>query len=136
MRFARLTGIILFVIFLFVGVGFLFFSCIHYQNYWALFVVVPCVVAFIAPAICYGYDQEDLAFKHIEMDEQSFRTCRELGWAVAIILFLATYGVPVLAWWNAAFAWQGCVLVHATLTVWCFGYILWLRIFVFVRRGN
>lgn len=126
-------GLFAFVTLILLFVGLLLFACIHWHNGWSFFVLVPCLIAFFTPAVCYGYNREDDL--HLQdtgnMNQMTFHTCRELGWVVAAMLLLCAYAVPVLAWYNAAFHWGGVITVHVALTCLLWAYILWIRIFVF-----
>lgn len=91
------------------------------------------MVTFYSPAVCFNYRTDDdtpVGVDHI--DQQRLKTCRELGWTVALVVFLFSYGIPVLAWYNSGFPWSGVVQVHGTLTCFAWSYVLWLKMFVFL----
>ena len=132
MRHAHFAGIFFFVTELLVGTILLCYACFHYGDFWSFFVVVPAAVAFFTPAVCYGYNRESDDFANsAQMEAETFRSCRELGWALAAVLLMGSYGIPVLAWHNASLGWAGVIQVHAALNCWVWAYIIWLRIFVF-----
>lgn len=106
----------------------LLFACIHWHNYWSLFTVLPCVVAFFVPAICYGYQDPETV--HTAMDPDTFQNCRELSYATAVLLLLSAYGVPALAWYNAGFRLGGVLTVYGAITLATWAYLFWLRMFV------
>lgn len=129
----RFFGILSFVLLVLFGFVFLFHACVHYSDFWSLLLVLPVVLAFFSPAVCYGYNREDDVFRSMgsNMSAETFRSCRELGWAMSAVFFVGSYGIPVLAWYNANLGWMGVVEVHAALTCWLWAYLAWLRIFVF-----
>lgn len=126
-------GILSFLLLILFGCIFLFHACFHYSDFWSLLIVVPSILAFFSPAVCYGYNRGDDVFRSMgsSMDAQTFKSCREMGWAIAFVLLTGAYGIPVLAWYNANLGWLGAIEVHASLTCWMWAYIIWLRIFVF-----
>lgn len=117
------------------GASLLLFCCIHYRPAgWANLCIVPVLlVAFVAPAICMGYNSDErVVLEHVDMDANTFQSCRLLGWSVASVLLLFSYAVPRLAWYNStSFTWHGVVFMDADLTCIVCAFILWLRVFVF-----
>jgi hypothetical protein len=130
----RLVGILMLVAFIMIGLFLLFFGCAHWQNWWSLFIVPSLIVAIFIPALCYGYNRvEDVAFRQdAQVDEITFRNCRELGVAIAVLMLVWTFFIPILAWYNSGFAWPGVLVEFASITCFCCAYVLWLRIFVFI----
>ena len=129
---AHFAGIFSLILLLLFGCILLTHACVHYADFWSLLVVVPAVIAFFSPAVCYGYNRMDDVFRNAgNMDAETFRSCREMGWAIAGVLLMASYGVPVLAWYNAALGWPGVIEVDMALNCWVWAYLIWLRIFVF-----
>jgi hypothetical protein len=127
---ARFWAILWMVILTFTFVGLLLFATIHWHNFWSFFVVIPCILAFFVPNLCLNYTPtEELDTTHIHWDAATTQNCRELGWTLAAILLLSSYGIPVLAWYNAGFAWPGAMTVHIALTLLIWAYMLWLRVF-------
>ena len=117
------------------GFFLLLHACFHHHDFWSLTIFIPAIIAFFVPAICFGYQKEqDVLLRDDVMDQQSFRNCRELGWSVSGVLLLATYLIPVLAWYNANLGWGGAVMVQIALTCWVWAFIVWLRIFVFYQQ--
>jgi hypothetical protein len=131
MKGARLCAIFSIVSFLLVGTGLLFFSCIHNSNYWSFFIALPCLAAFISPAVCYNYDKMDVHLLNPGVPPEHFATCREFGWVVAGCCFLFAYCIPIIAWYNSNLPYHGVVIVFGTLTSWCISYVLWLKVVVF-----
>ena len=132
MQGAHFAGLLTFVLLLLFGFIFFFHACFHYGDFWSLFMLIPVTLAFLSPAVCFGYNrQEDVYLNSGSMGAQEFRNCRELGWSFALILLLGSYGIPVLAWYNANLWWAGVVEVYVGLTCWIWAYIIWLKIFVF-----
>lgn len=115
-----------------IGAVLLVFACVHWHNWWSLFIVLPCLIAFFLPAVYYGYEDEDSARDHTRgyMDPDSLRNYRELTWAISTLLLLSAYGVPALAWYNSGFPWPGVLVVDGALTAALWAYVLWLRVFV------
>ena len=129
---AHFAGIFSLILLLLFGCILLTHACVHYADFWSLLVVVPAVIAFFSPAVCYGYNRMDDVFRNAgNMDAETFRSCREMGWAIAGVLLMASYGIPVLAWYNAALGWPGVIEVDMALNCWVWAYLIWLRIFVF-----
>ena len=139
MRGPRVCGIFSIVLLLLVSTTAFTFACAHYHNWWSLFIWLACALAFFTPAVCYNYTDsgEDLAFHDVSqrVDETTFRNCRELGWSMAAVFLLGSYGIPVLAWYNdpPGFHWGGVLIVYGSLTCAVWAYVLWLRIFVFYK---
>jgi cobalamin synthase len=134
MKWGRIFAIFFLVFLLLAGIVLLFYACAHHHNWWSIFVLLSAIVTFYSPAICYNYRTDDdtpVGMDHI--DEQRMKTCRELGWTVALVVFLFSYGIPVLAWHGSGFAWAGVVMVHVALTCFAWSYVLWLKMFVFVK---
>jgi hypothetical protein len=121
------------LVFLLLAGGWLFvFACVHYSNWWSLFIAIPCIAAFISPAICYAYNTDDMGIpRDVQIDPAQLATCREVGWSTGGVLSLLAYMIPVLAWYNSGFHWGGVLMVYGTLTCLSWSYILWLRVFVF-----
>ena len=130
----RLIGIVLLVASIMIGLFLLFFGCSHWQNWWSLFIVPSLVVAIFIPALCYGYNRvEDVAFRiDAPVDEITFRNCRELGVAMAGLMLIWTFFIPILAWYNSNFHFGGVLVEFGSVTCFCWAYVLWLRIFVFI----
>jgi len=132
MAACRICGLATMLILLFVFFGLLLFACIHWQNGWSAFVLVPCVFAFFVPPICFGYQPAaTLHLQDTEQDEQTFHSCRELGWVIAAMLLMGAYGIPVLTWYNDHFDWRGVECVFGALTALVWAFVIWLRIFAF-----
>jgi hypothetical protein len=130
----RLIGIFVLVSCALASIATLLFACIHWHNWWSLFVAAPLFVAFLVPSVCFSYNaMDDLPLNEMPMDPGTFTSCRELGWAMAGILLLFSYSVPVMLWYNSmAFPWQAAlVVILGSLTSVMWAYVLWLRIFVF-----
>jgi hypothetical protein len=69
------------------------------------------------------------------MSEYQHLTRKEAGWVVGGLFYVSSYGIPVLVWYNAAaFPWTGVILMDATLVLFGWAYILWLRIFIFAAE--
>lgn len=128
---ARIFGLMGLVAFGMAAFCLLLYACAHWHNWWSLFVVAPCFLAIALPGGCHGYEPQDMV--NTEMDPETFRTCRELGWASAALLWLAAYGVPVLAWYNSGFPWRGVLVVEGAITSAEWSFILWVAFFA-VRR--
>jgi hypothetical protein len=91
-------------------------------------------MAIFIPALCYNYNQiQDVAFRNdAHVDEITFRNCRELGWSFALIMLIWTFFIPVLAWYNSGFYYGGVLVEFSSITCFCWSYVLWLRIFIFI----
>lgn len=135
MQGARQIGVLALVFFILIGLFLFFFGCSHYTNWWSLFILPVLIAAFIVPSLCYNYNAvEDIAFRADEhVDELTFRGCRELGWATAFVLLIFAYCVPVLAWYNDGFMYSGVLVEFGSITFFAYSYVLWLKIFVFVK---
>lgn len=127
-RRARLGAMVGLVAFSMLSFCILLFACIHWHNYWSLFTVLPCFLAFIVPSICYGYEDPEMV--KTAMDPETFQNCRELSYAIAVFLLLSTYGIPALAWYNAGFRLGGVLMIYGAITLATWAYLFWLRIFV------
>lgn len=127
-RRIRLVGMIALVSCAMLSLCFLFFACIHWHNYWSFFTVLPCLFAFFAPSICYGY--QDAGMVQTAMDDETFQNCRELGYAVAVLFLLSAYGVPVLAWYNANFPLGGVLVMYGSITLSTWSFLFWRRMFL------
>ncbi len=136
MKWGRVVSIFFLVFLMLAGLVLLFYACAHTRNWWSLFILFSSIIVFYSPAVCYNYrsDSDDNNFVGVDaIDQQRLKTCRELGWTVALVVFLFSYGIPVLAWYNStAFPWTGVVQVHGTLTCFAWSYVLWLKMFVFI----
>ena len=132
MKGLSFLGIFSLVLFLLLGGIFLFHACFHNDDFWSLFIFVPGVMAFFSPAVCFGYADRDAQERNMPtLYPETRHACVEMGWAVAGVLLLGAYGIPVLAWYNARLHWTGVLEVDAALNCWVYAYIIWLRIFVF-----
>lgn len=131
MKGSRICAVFSLVLLFVGGFALLLFACIHYSNWWSIFIFAPCFIAFITPAICYGYDTTDIALMDVQVERDHLVTCRELGWSVSVVLALVAYSIPVLAWYNSGFYFGGVLVVDGTLMCWLLTYVLWLRVFVF-----
>lgn len=113
------------------GLGIFLFACIHYHNWWSLFVWMSLAMALIMPNICYGYKTEPLHLvEGAEIKESTLRTCREVGWAFSFSFWLLSYMIPILAWYNDGFYFVGALLIMVALDALALAYILWLLVFL------
>lgn len=131
-----MAGIAAFLVALCAGVGCYLFLAFHFGHVWSLFFVAGFLfVAFLAPALCFGYDpHEEYMFMNVQMSEQSFMNCRDLGYIAAVIFFLLTYVMFTVAWYASDGLnppMQGAMVGYAGNTCIIGGYLLWLRIFIF-----
>ena len=132
MKGCRFLAILLFVLLLLVAAVLLIFACSHWHNWWSLFIVPTLLVAFFSPAVCYGYQsKEEIELYDTNMDAQTFSNCRDLGWAICIIMATFAYAVPVLAWYNSSFHWGGVLCIYACLTCVIVAQEIWIAIFAF-----
>jgi len=127
----RVLTIFLIVFFCLISIGLLFFACIHNHNGWSMFVIVPCLIAFFVPTCFAGYNKGDDHLRDSHLDEVTFKACRELGWAITVVVLLFAFCIPVLAWYNSGFHWSGVYEVFGSLLLLVTAYILWLRVFMF-----
>lgn len=127
-RRVRLGAMMALVAFAMLSIFLLLFACFHWHNFWSLFTVLPCVIAFFVPAICYGYQDPETV--QTAMDPETFQNCRELSYATAALLLLSAYGVPALAWYNAGFRMGGVLTVYGAITLATWAYLFWLRMFL------
>lgn len=111
---ARIFGMIGLSAGVMLSVSLLLFACVHWHNAMPLIVVVPCVLAFYVPAICFGYQHIDSV--QTAMDRETFETCRELSWAISGMLVLVAFAIPIIAWHWTGFAMAGVLVVDAALT--------------------
>jgi hypothetical protein len=132
MRHVHFGAVAFLVLELLAGFILLFHACGHSEDYWSILILVPITIAFLTPPVCYGYNREDDVFANSStLSEETFRSCKELGWAVSLMLLMGAYGIPVLAYWNAHLSWWGVVEVQSALSCWVWAHVIWLRIFVF-----
>jgi hypothetical protein len=121
MRAFRVCAIFSIVFLLLLAFSLFVFASVHYHNWWSLFVWPICLLAFLTPAVCYNY----------------VNAADELGWSVAAVLFLGSYAVPMLAWYNpqptGGMHWGAVLLFYGVLTCLCWAYVLWLKIFVYYK---
>lgn len=131
---AKTIGILSFVFLILIGLFLLFFGCTHFLNWWSLFILPSVIVAIMIPALCYNYNQiEDAAQQfNFQIDAITVDNCRSLGWAIAFIMLLFTYSIPVFAWYNSGMHFGGVLVEFGSILCFCLAYILWLRIFVFI----
>ena len=129
---ARIFGLVVLVACTLASCALLIFACAHWHKWWSLFAVLPCVLALLAPHPCYGYQPQDAV--NTQLDDESFRACRELGWATAALLWLTTYAVPVLAWYNSTFPLAGVLVVDGAITCAEWAMILWIAFLAPVSR--
>lgn len=112
----------------------LFFACIHWSNWWSLFIWVGVLFVLFVPAVCMNYTDatlDMLSGNNGTLDDATFRNCRDLGWIIAGIFMLLCYIVPVLAWYNDGFSYEGVIMVFVSITSSAWTYFLWLRMYVF-----
>jgi hypothetical protein len=141
MRAFRVCAIFSIVFLLLLAFSLFVFASVHYHNWWSLFVWPICLLAFLTPAVCYNYvntSADDATFRdQTHVDDATFRNCRELGWSVAAVLYLGSYAVPMLAWYNpqptGGMHWGAVLLFYGVLTCLCWAYVLWLKIFVYYK---
>lgn len=131
MRGARVAAVFSLISLILGGASLLVFVCVHYANWWSLFILLPCILAFISPAICFGYETADFAMLDVEMNKETFSSCRELGWSLGILLWAFAFVVPILAWYNSGLHWIAVLLVDVSVTCLLWSYVLWLRVFVY-----
>ncbi len=110
------------------GLSLLLFVCVHYQNWWGLFVLMACSVAVVVPNVCFSYDPRHVSLLDIDMEEEAFVRCRELGWSVGIIMWLFSYAIPVLAWYNSGLRWDAVLQLYACITFFGWSFLLWRRV--------
>lgn len=133
-RGQRLCGNMAMATLVVVHVSTLLFACIHWSDWWSLFVWVGALFVLFVPAICMNYSDptlDMLSGNNGTLDEATFRNCRDLGWITAGIFMLLCYAVPVLSWYNAGFACGGVIMVFISITSVIWVYSLWLRMYVF-----
>jgi hypothetical protein len=126
----RICTIVSIVTLLATGIGLFFFSCVHFHNWWSLFVPLSLICALFTPHICHGYRTEPLGMLDDEIKEGTLRTCREVGWVFGAAWWMFAYGIPVLAWYNDGFHWLGATLVMGSVDAFALSYILWLLVFL------
>lgn len=127
---ARFCALLWMVLLAFTAVALILFATIHWQNFWSLFIALPCAVAFFVPALCFNYQPlDEVDTTHVRYDAETFQNCREFGWVLAVAFILSAYGIPILAWYNDAFACGGAVVIQIALTCLVWAYLLWLRVF-------
>jgi hypothetical protein len=110
-------------------------GCAHYGNWWSLFAVPAFVMGILSPAVCFGYNREDPGVLNwdMDMDMSTFKSCRDMGWIVAMIIAVFSIGVPAIVWYNEPLAmpWPGVLWIMAGITQWWWAYAVTLRVFVF-----
>jgi hypothetical protein len=112
-----------------ISLGTFFFACIHFSNWWSLFIYVPIFFSVCVPSVCYEFKRAD-DLLDVQMPREDFQNCRELGRAIALLLLLVSYSVPVLAWYNSGFHWMGVLLIMTTILLTSISFIIWKRVFV------
>lgn len=114
------------------AVATLLFACIHFAHgWWCLFIIPPLAVAFLAPAVCLGYNElNDALLINVEMDRHAFENCRMLGWSIAGVLVLFTYCVPIIVWYNSTFSYAGVLIIDLSVNSVLWAFTLWLRVFI------
>ena len=117
--------------------GLYLYTIFHYYHVWSILVVCALLFfSFITPAICFGYNLEDPQFFLDEghMSEQCFLNWRDGGYAIALLLYLLTYIVPIVPWYmsdGTRLVAGGVMMVHWANTWAAVAYIVFLRIIVF-----
>jgi len=139
-RHALMAGIAAFLLALCCATGCYLFIVVHYRHAWSVLVVVALLfAAFVSPAVCYGYDNDGgapafVAMRNLQMSEQTFLNCRDLGYIIAGIFILLTYVAFAVAWYasdGASPPLGGAIVGFAGNTCAVFAYMGWLRVFVF-----
>ncbi len=117
------------------SVALLFFSCIHWRpaGWFCMFVVPVLLVAFFAPAPCYGYKKRlEIDLMQTAMSREGLDACRQFGYSVAVTLALFAYAIPVLVWYNSeSFTVGGVLVMDACITCVMVAFALWIRVFVY-----
>lgn len=128
----RVCGLFALILLALMHFALLFFACVHWNNWWSLFVWLPFVVALIVPCCCSNYSNLPPELQtHAFSDFEDFLTCRQLGWVFSAAFCFCCYLPPVLAWYNDRFPWPGVLVVFGSVLCLHWPYMIWLRIFVF-----
>jgi len=137
-RIVVACGFVFMCIFLLSGTAFFLTGCGHYQNWWSLFAPLIIVLAFMSPAVCHGYDTEDVGMLNwdMDMDISTFKSCRDMGWVLAMILGIFSQSIPIIVWYNEPLSlpWPGVLWVMTGIMMWWWTVLIALKIFVFKKR--
>ena len=133
-RHVRLLGILGMLLLLSAATGCYIFVAFHYAHLWSLiFVGTFMVSAFLSPAICFGFNASDEVHVPDNMSIERYLNCRDVGYALGLILYLQTYVVPAAAWWRSdgLSPSMGAVMVTYGGNLCCaLGFELWARLFI------
>jgi len=131
-RRITLCASVCFVFLLVAHFSLLIFACVHWHDWWSLFVWLSFAVALFFPIACRNYEPAD----HVEhtMSPAEYQNCRELGWSFCVILGILAYGVPVLSWYNGGIPLGGVLVVFGAITCALWSYVLWYTVHVSVRQ--
>jgi len=137
-RTAIATGFVFLCLFLLSGTTFFLTGCGHYGNWWSLFAPLTMVLAFLTPAICYGYNDDNEANMFnwdMEMDTNTFKSCRDLGWVLGMILGIFSQSIPAIVWYNEPLSlpWPGVLWIMSGIMLWWWSALILLKIFVFKK---
>lgn len=118
------------------GTGMYLFVALHFGHVWSLLIITGLLfMAFIIPATCFGYDNEDpyLLMSNATVSAETFMHCRDLGYVAAIVFFLLTYVIPTVAWYSSrghSPDLYGAIVIFLANGVMACAYVLWYAIFV------
>lgn len=118
------------------GMGMYLFVAVHFRHIWSLLVIGGLLfAAFVSPAICFGYSNEDPyhLMSTASVSEQTFMHCRDLGFIASFVFFLLTYVIPSVAWYSSnghSPNIYGTILIFVANSIMAFAYIIWYTIFV------
>ena len=125
-------GIFFLCAFLFGGAAVLTWGSVHVHQFWCLgFHPVLLLVAFISPALCFGYNT--VLPSEWNGTVRSWKNAKMFGFTFQVsFLALCWWCVPLIVWWNLGGDAMLPLVITAQLstTLFVFSYVLWLKIFI------
>ena len=101
-RQLRMLGTLAIMLLLAGSAGCYVFVTMHYGHVWSLlYVWAFLAAAFLAPALCWGFDAADEVRLPNHMSMDSYLNRREIGFALGLVFYAVTYVVPVAAWYRS-----------------------------------
>lgn len=139
-RNAVACGFVALCVFFLAGTSFFLTGCAHYGNWWSVFAIGAIVLAFLAPAVCYGYDDTntDMLNWDMDMDLDTFKSCRDFGWVLMMILGIFSQSIPAIVWYNEPLSlpWPGVLWIMSGIMLWWWTLLVALKVFIFRKRQS
>jgi hypothetical protein len=139
-RATLMCGFFSMCIFFLIGTTLFLTACGHYVNWWCLFAPLSMILSMMVPAICFGYQSAgaDMLNWDMEMDLSTFKSCRDMGWVIMVMMAIFSTSIPAIVWYNEPLSlpWPGVLWIMSGITFWWWTYLVVLRVFVFKRTSD